>query len=378
MKICGKLQGDDKLDKNVTICHMKLGENAGKLLVDIAREAAYYTKTYNDGLVVLFQSGIENYEICEKILKGKLTLKIGEHEGHQVFVPIEDNWKPPEFDMPEPKMRDEVEEYCYQMLHYPYAGVPAWRIMHNEQEIACIELEVGLLREVAKINPRKAYKEMLLLKQHLIDDSNERASESARISAQTKNPDRKVSIEHGAVSIQITKRAKQHLEPCNDTECRYSQKPIEYKENVCCFGARTNKGCIRETPELEENLDVLLALASMPVESKFLDTQIRKQFHFVYKGHEYTYKDSARLQNQCPHCDKYSISNNMVDPIKDDEAGTFKFIGFKQTADDECVVCFECQECFEKLFYHEDYIRVMQYIDMFPELKDKFDGFVMQ
>lgn len=82
----------------VKILHFTADENIAKILVQIAREKAYYTKTkiYNDVITFLFAAGIENYDICKDILDGRKTLIATRDEEHYiVFQPVDDNWEPP-------------------------------------------------------------------------------------------------------------------------------------------------------------------------------------------------------------------------------------------------------------------------------------------
>jgi len=105
----------DENDPNVTVCRMRLGGNGAKLIVDIAREKAYYSGVYNDGIAFLFGCGIEDYDICDKILKGKLTLESIVEDGHEYLNTIEDDYEPPEKETDTLKMKQEVEKYCRQL-----------------------------------------------------------------------------------------------------------------------------------------------------------------------------------------------------------------------------------------------------------------------
>ena len=73
-----------------------------------------------------------------------------------------------------------------------------------------------------------------------------------------------------------------------------------------------------------------------------------KQFDFVFKGHEYTYKHSARNQSRCPHCDQQSGDGFIWDPKRDKDA----YIGTYKQNDIINAICFECPKCFKKFFYH--------------------------
>lgn len=366
------------------ICHMKLHESAGQLLVDIAREKAYETGCFNDGITCLFASGIDNYDICEKILKGKLTLTVDtDDEGYQVFNTIADSWKPPEPELSEQAMCNAVNDYCCNMQTNSSCTPPAFRRMLDQQELAYIEVQCSLLRELAKVKPREAYRRMLEYKELVIDESNERAqlvseicrpgdeahhrekiAEAAR--AEAARDAEKLIEAHKQKAANATTRAKKHLDYCGDTDCRFCL------EGKCCFGGRTKQGCVQDTPELEMHLDTLLAIANIPELASHgeLQRQAGKQFNFMFEGHEYTYADSARDQTECPHCGARSVKGHMIDSIKDDEAGTFAFLGFKKLDENQYVLCFECLTCFKHLFYHTDYMAIMRLLEECPKLED--------
>lgn len=70
-----------------------------------------------------------------------------------------------------------------------------------------------------------------------------------------------------------------------------------------------------------------------------------KVFEFVYKGHHYTFLDSARSQSHCPHCDNESKDTFWS---KTDKA----FIGEYNFSKTQSAYCFECPKCFKHFFYH--------------------------
>ena len=74
--------------------------------------------------------------------------------------------------------------------------------------------------------------------------------------------------------------------------------------------------------------------------SQLIKNIANRQFDFVFKGHHYTIRDSARDQGECPHCGKRSIGN-MYEFIDDG------FIGWKKIDKLQSVLCFECSNCFE-------------------------------
>ncbi len=365
-------------DIRTKICHFTLDASAGQLLVNIAREKAYETGGFNDGIACLFASGIDNYDICEKILKGELTLIVDtDKEGHQVYRTVADSWKPPEPELSERQMHDAVDEYCTNMQKSSSITAPAFRRMLDAQELAYVDAQCSLLRELAKVKPIEAYRRMLAYKELVIDESNERAHLISEVCRPGDEAYRREKIDEAARDArQLVKkherkeeaaktRAKKHLDPCEDTECRFCLI------GKCCFGGRTKQGCVQDTPELEEHLKDILAIARIPELASHgeVQRQARKQFNFVFDGHEYTYKDSARDQTCCPHCDKRSTMGGMIDPITDVKAGAFTFLGIKQLDEDQYVLCFDCLNCFGHLFYHIDRMAVSQLMANYPELK---------
>ena len=378
----------DENDPNVTVCHMRLGGNGAKLIVDIAREKAYYSGVYNDGIAFLFGCGIEDYDVCEKILKGKLTLESEDDEdGHEVLVTVNDDWQPPEKETDTLKMKQEVEKYCREMLSYRYSGHASWRIMHSEREIAYIEGKLGLFLDMVQYNPKKAYDEMKIFSEELIDETHERALERSGyigrkreegIEKEEKRTKRAEIVEeakqlidvHKAKKKRIESRAKRHLDPCGDDECRYCQK------NMCCLGGRNTKGCIQAEPDLAMQVEASVIVASRMDDPAEMRKIMSKQYVFMFKGHEYTFSDSARNQGRCPECDKESISGRMIELIEDDEAGTFTFIGIKQLSESEYAVCYECLDCFTKFYYHAYTELINTWLELHPELEDKIDRLV--
>lgn len=347
--------------------HFTLGENAGKLVVDIARELAYQTKTYNDGITFLFASGIEDYALCRQLLAGEKTLAVDtDKEGYQIFVPIEDDWQPPVKD--EEKMKKETIKYCNFIISNaePYAGRYAYKIVRSEQEIATLIARAHQILEVVEVAPKVAYKQMLRFNEEMKNETNRRAIDRNETVKQI----RATSEAEVVTTTSISQRAKKHLERCDDEECKYC------KMGKCIFALREKLGCIVETPEAKEYIDQLSMLAVTEIcrhDNKYFKYKADKQFEFTFKEHKYTYYDSARDQSRCPHCNQQTNALRMIDPIKDIDK--FEFIGFKQLSDDECAVCFECLECGNKLFYHQDLIFTQQQLDIeYPELKEKFYG----
>ena len=160
-------------------------------------------------------------------------------------------------------------------------------------------------------------------------------------------------------------RAKRHLDPCNDPDCKFVMS------GICAYGMRDQAGCYMEDPEKHEKLmnsqsGLIMAQSRLKYQEtdygnvkphthtfkeqseetkiaiKTIDKIVGKNFHFVFKGHEYTLTDSARDQSCCPHCGHQSDDGRCWS--KKDKA----YIGTHEGA-----VCFECPNCFEKFFYHE-------------------------
>lgn len=146
------------------------------------------------------------------------------------------------------------------------------------------------------------------------------------------------------------KRANNHLEVCEDMTCKYNMS------GECCYGGRNSLGCYilmsADTREWEEFKTIKLAMAEMLEEDedkkRRLGKYLRKNYRFVYRGHEYTVEDSARCQDECPHCGhKKPHTDSTVFWDEEDEG----YIGTYTDGRDE-IRCFECQRCFEKFFYH--------------------------
>ena len=80
------------------------------------------------------------------------------------------------------------------------------------------------------------------------------------------------------------------------------------------------------------------------------------RYDFIFKGHQFVHSDVAKDQSKCPHCDAEAVKHEnykrAIHPMHDDRAGTFRLIGFKILDYNGYAVCFECQNCFHKLFYH--------------------------
>ena len=74
---------------------------------------------------------------------------------------------------------------------------------------------------------------------------------------------------------------------------------------------------------------------------------LTKQYNFVFKGHEYTYKDAARNQGYCPHCDA-KAKDFVWNKDKDKES----YVGRHDFDKIEFAECFQCPRCNEFFFYH--------------------------
>ena len=161
-------------------------------------------------------------------------------------------------------------------------------------------------------------------------------------------------------------KAEKHLDYCGDnfSHCKFNSG------NRCCFGLRNTYGCFLDNPELMDkriDSDVKLRIAFI-LNSKGLrktgiipdevpqlghydkdfieDITIKKVFDFVFNGHHYTIRDSARNQGECPHCGNQPIGDFWNEDDKE------AFIGVKKVSDKQFLWCFECPKCFKKFFYH--------------------------
>ena len=72
--------------------------------------------------------------------------------------------------------------------------------------------------------------------------------------------------------------------------------------------------------------------------------------HFIHNGHEYTYHDSARVQFMCPHCNTTTSNKRAFSPDTPEST----FLGYHSDGP-HYIVCFECNTCFKKFFYHTYY-----------------------
>ena len=73
---------------------------------------------------------------------------------------------------------------------------------------------------------------------------------------------------------------------------------------------------------------------------------IFKPYTFIFKGHEYVSTESARNQGECPHCG-HRAKDKFFFTVKDEG-----YIGYKETDEENCVVCFQCPVCLGHFFYH--------------------------
>lgn len=115
-------------------------------------------------------------------------------------------------------------------------------------------------------------------------------------------------------------------------------------------------GDLLEDMQKEANLQIAKAMFISGVgetdsEKKKANNEMIKKFAtkmytFIFEGHQYTFDDSARNQGRCPHCENQAKDGSF---FKYKEDGYIGYHDFKQG---EVAVCFECQECFEKFYYH--------------------------
>lgn len=143
-------------------------------------------------------------------------------------------------------------------------------------------------------------------------------------------------------------KAKKHLGRCTEKSCTYNGSG-----NICAFSMRERWGCHLDA-EVKTRVDefsIILKTETLNgcVNHNSLAQSIAKRtYDFVFKGHQYTINDNARDQGECPHCG--NRSKNMIFATEKDNA---KFIGRKKM-DKGSVLCFECDKCHEKFFYHTD------------------------
>jgi len=151
----------------------------------------------------------------------------------------------------------------------------------------------------------------------------------------------------GGISL---KRADRWGEPCEDTECRFGIS------GVCHFGLRNTHGCF-QTDDLEGAMQSLYVTRKQTEMARFSGEDkgvvetgediMSKCFRFIYKGHEYSYRDSARAINACPHCGFTKPTHDIFEENSD------YYLGSKSLDDTFKAVCFECPKCFKKFFYHD-------------------------
>ena len=72
--------------------------------------------------------------------------------------------------------------------------------------------------------------------------------------------------------------------------------------------------------------------------------------HFIHNGREYTHNDRAYCHFMCPHCDTTTASKRAFSP----DTPEATFLGYYTDAP-YYIVCFECNTCFKKFFYHKHY-----------------------
>ena len=164
----------------------------------------------------------------------------------------------------------------------------------------------------------------------------------------------------------MTKIAKKHLDPCDQTKCKFCRPVRSGEYTVCCFGLR-HEGCVYLNPEMEHMMNTLAEVEKQLVVAKyeadpwwaaktrnekidfpemdnlfepFIDKVAaitKKVYNFIYRGHEYTHVDNSMDYKSCPHCGY---------------AGTKHDIGYYGSGRGR-IICFECDKCFEKYYYHD-------------------------
>ena len=103
--------------------------------------------------------------------------------------------------------------------------------------------------------------------------------------------------------------------------------------------------------DIAKNIFIANSLEKDPKKKKMNDELLQsfvgKEYSFTYKNHEYTFKDSARNQRECPHCEFKAPDGSFWN--ERDSAYIGYYDGFK---DGNVAVCFECPECFDRFYYH--------------------------
>ena len=149
------------------------------------------------------------------------------------------------------------------------------------------------------------------------------------------------------------KRAKRHLEICEDLHCRFIGHTHKDDNPVCCFGLRNSTGCCQEDDAVMDRADeirhtAMQAMLGMKTQKgehiTHYNDAIRKKFEFVFNGHHYKASDSARNQSRCPHCDKRA--EGQVGSLWSKKSKAYIGCYNKE------IYCFECPSCFKKFYYH--------------------------
>lgn len=148
------------------------------------------------------------------------------------------------------------------------------------------------------------------------------------------------------------KRAKKHLDECEDNECEFCCVMDDLK--CCCFGMRNNYGCVNEDVSVRQRCnelsEIVMNVSKVGIDKDgidFINSRKNKVFDFVFEGHHYTASDSARDQSECPHCGYRNPSGLM---FREDSPGVV-FIGTKDF-ESHTTKCFECAKCYGKFYCH--------------------------
>lgn len=147
--------------------HFKLGEGAGQLVTDIAREKAYQTGNENEAIVFLLDGfqGIDSYQ-ARDIIRGRKKL-VETPDGLSVTFE-DDDWKPP-FDtkMVEHEVNEAVQ-FCTDLLRPRGSRGPLggcwYDALPKEQRLDLVVRARDLLKMV-KLCPAKALKDAKWLKE---------------------------------------------------------------------------------------------------------------------------------------------------------------------------------------------------------------------
>lgn len=150
-----------------------------------------------------------------------------------------------------------------------------------------------------------------------------------------------------------------------ESRATLAERASVFKQGLQSLGENANEDDLMESltkqanQEISKKLFIQKWLENDPEKKKACDDLLKtfsnKQFNFVFKGHEYRFKDSARDQGRCPHCEQ-KAKESMWNKDKDKDS----FIGTYHFGEQFYAECFECPSCHEKFFYHKEARDVQQ------------------